>query len=162
MIVDFFYKLFSGISDVTCMDTENTDCLEELNIVKASVGNNFIYTAIALTLVFILLAALPRYTFNLKFLNDVLLRRILFFLGLGFTIYVLFVAKSTAEMLCTQRADGDIAWTNFEALISIQFYISLAIYPILFWLVAFVFNTFLHRRKLNTIFRSNNKVFGLI
>ena len=57
MIVDFFYKLFSGISDVTCMDTENTDCLEELNIVKASVGNNFIYTAIALTLVFVLLAA---------------------------------------------------------------------------------------------------------
>ena len=50
----------------------------------------------------------------------------------------------------------------FEPFISLYFYISLAIYPVLFWLVAFVFNTLLHRRKLNTIFRSNNKVFGLI
>ncbi|MEN9344574.1 MAG: hypothetical protein RLZZ60_43 [Bacteroidota bacterium] len=161
MIVDFFKNLFSGISDVLTFDLDNADPIE-IDSIVSSVGMNFIFVALILTIVFVLLAAIPRYTFTLSFMNDILLRRIIFFIGLGFTLYVLYVANTTVKSLCEARNDKDIAWDNFSPLISMHFYISLAIYPVLFWLVAFVFNTLLHRRKLNTIFRSNNKVFGLI
>ena len=146
--------------------SENTNLMALLDYVNTT----FIVYTLALTLIFILLSAIPRYSFRLSFMNDVLLRRIIFFIGLIFTTYVAISIHSSFYF----ALDQDSSWKNmfnpdenlyndlFEPFISLYFYISLAIYPILFWLVAFVFNTFLHRRKLNTIFRSNNKVFGLI
>jgi len=148
--------------------SENTNLMALLDYVNTT----FIVYTLALTLIFILLSAIPRYSFRLSFMNDVLLRRIIFFIGLIFTTYVAITMHSSfynallQNQTCTDifnpGDDTAVYKEIFEPFISLYFYISLAIYPVLFWLVAFVFNTLLHRRKLNTIFRSNNKVFGLI
>jgi hypothetical protein len=153
-------------------DGETIDSIENITALTDYTNTSFLTFAFALTLVFILLAAIPRYSFRLSFLNDVLLRRIIFFIGLIFTTYVAITMHSSfynallQNQTCTDifnpGDDTAVYKEIFEPFISLYFYISLAIYPVLFWLVAFVFNTLLHRRKLNTIFRSNNKVFGLI
>ena len=153
-------------------DGETLDSIENITALTNYTNNSFLIFAFAITLIFVLLAALPRYSFKLSFLNDVLLRRIIFFIGLIFASYIVITMHSsfyealmqnpTCSEIFNPGDDSTVYKEMFEPSISMYFYISLAIYPVLFWLVAFVFNTFLHRRKLNTIFRSNNKVFGLI
>ncbi|MFM7054762.1 MAG: hypothetical protein ACKOX7_08475, partial [Bacteroidota bacterium] len=64
--------------------------------------------------------------------------------------------------LCSMREDSDVATQTFMDMASMAYYISLAIYPVVFVLVSVGFNYLLKRRKLMTIFRSHNKIFGLI
>lgn len=161
MILNLFKTLFAAISDIQCMDMENSDCMEGLQQVSSGVSSMLIYLGIAISVIFILLAAVPKYSFSLGFFNDVTIRRILFILGLCTSTYVLFTAYSACQVLCSLRSDGDLAWSNFSPLISLKFYISLVIYPVIFWLTAFCLNLFTSRRKLFTIFKSNNKIFGL-
>ena len=162
MFNDLFSGLFSSISDASCMDNENTDCQEGITAAVSAVGPMFLYVAVAITLVFILLTSIPKYSFKLGIFSDVLIRRIIFFVGLIFCTFTLWSAYAVCKTLCGLRSDSDLAWDNFGPLININFFISLAIYPALFWLVSFCFNRFLNRRKLNTVFVSNNKIFGII
>jgi hypothetical protein len=162
MFNDFFAGLFNSVSDASCMDKDNSDCMEGMTAAASQVSPMFIYVAVGLTILFLILAAVPKYSFKLGFFTDILIRRIIFLVGLVFSTLTLLGAYGASKMLCSMRTDSDIAWDNFSPLININFYISLVIYPVLFWAVAFCFNRFLNRRKLNTVFVSNNKIFGII
>jgi hypothetical protein len=163
MIQDLFSKLFISITEIQCWDLNDGTCVDEVNNVITNVSNTFYLNSLIITILFILIAAIPKYSFKWKFLNDIVIRRISFILGMLFSSYLLFAAWSTAIYLCSQRSeDADIAKETFVSLASMSYYISYAIFPIVFFFVAWIFDKFFKRRKLFTIFKSNNKIFGLI
>jgi len=67
MILNLFKTLFAAISDIQCMDMENSDCMEGLQQVSSGVSSMLIYLGIAISVIFILLAAVPKYSFSLGF-----------------------------------------------------------------------------------------------
>ena len=162
MITEFFQSFFqSAISDAPCFDQEDTSCLESINLVSSTSMNVFLGLAIVLTVVFILLATLPKNSFKSQFFSDIFWRRICFIFGFIVTLLLLNLCWGAAILLCNLRTDSDVAAAVFTATAKMYYYISMIIYPLLFWLVAFIFNKFLKRRKLFSIFISNNKIFGL-
>jgi hypothetical protein len=162
MITEQLAALFSQIAEIECWDMEDGACIEGVQAVISQAGSGFYTIAGSITLVFILLASVPKYTFKWSIFNDIILRRLIFFMGLGSSVYTLLTAWVTAMSLCSMRDDGDVALEVFASMATTSYYIAMAIYPLTFILVAFVFDKFLHRRKLMSIFRSNNKIFGLI
>ena len=162
MINEQLESLFTSITEIECWDMEDSNCIEGVQTAIAQANNGFYYIATALTLIFVILAAAPRYTFKWSFLNDIILRRLIFFTGLGLVSYMLNTAWNTALNLCSLREDSDVASQTFTDLASSAYYLSYAIYPVTFILVAVIFNFLLKRRKFMTIFRSHNKTFGLI
>ena len=163
MLTNFFQPFFeSTISDAPCFDQEDSSCMEAINLVGSTAMTVFLGMALSLTLVFILIAALPKYSFKSKIFSDVLLRRISFIFGFILTLFLLNSCWNSACVLCESRTDSDVALPAFASAAKIYYYISMLVYPILFWIVAFILNKFFNRRKLFSIFKSNNKIFGLI
>ena len=162
MFTELFQNLFQSISDAPCLDSEDTNCIEAINLIGSTAMNVFFSMALSLTIVFILIAALPKYSFKSKIFSDILLRRISFIFGFIMTLFLLNLCWNSACLLCEQRTDNDIALPAFASAAKIYYYISMLVYPILFWIVSFILNKFFNRRKLFSIFKSNNKIFGLI
>lgn len=162
MLTEQLAKLFSSISTIECWDLEDSNCLEGVNNVISHANNVFYMFAISITVLFILLAALPKYTFKWSFLNDIILRRLIFLIGFLVSSYVLFSTWVAANYVCSLRDDSDVALPVFQQKVSLAYYISLALYPIIFIVVSVCLNAFLKRRKLFSIFRSNNKILGII
>ena len=162
MFTELFQNLFQSISDAPCLDSEDTNCIEAINLIGSTAMNVFFSMALSLTIVFILIAALPKYSFKSKIFSDILLRRISFIFGFIMTLFLLNLCWSSACLLCEMRTDNDISLPAFASAAKIYYYISMLVYPILFWIVAFILNKFFNRRKLFSIFKSNNKIFGLI
>ena len=162
MLTNFFNSFFQSISDAPCLDSTNEDCLTAINLIGSTAMNVFLGMALSLTLVFILIATLPKYSFKSKIFSDIVLRRIIFIFGFILTLFLLNLCKISALLLCSQRQDSQDSLNAFTSAATIYFYISMVVYPILFWIVAFILNKFFNRRKLYSIFKSNNKIFGLI
>jgi hypothetical protein len=162
MIQEQLASFFGLISEVMCFDMEDSACIEGAQAAISQATNGFYYIAAIITLLFILLAALPKYSFKSSLLNDIIIRRVVFFLGLILSVFMLSSAWNVALGLCSMREDSDVAAETFVSLASTSYYIALAVYPLVFVLVSVAFNLLLKRRKLMTIFRSNNKIFGLI
>ena len=162
MIADLFADLFSLISEIDCWDMDDPNCMEGVLLVLGFISNALYGLTGTITLLFLLLAALPRYTFRWSFLNDIILRRVIFLAGLGLTAYMIFAAWDSALTLCSLREDSDMATEVFAARANQARIIALCIYPVTFLVVSLALDKLLRRRKLMTIFRSNNKVFGLI
>ena len=162
MLTNFFQSFFQSISDAPCFDQEDTSCLEAINLVGSTAMTVFLGMALLLTIVFILIAALPKYSFKSKIFSDILLRRISFIFGFIMTLFLLNLCWNSACLLCEMRTDNDMALPAFASAAKMYYYISMLVYHIVFWIVAFVFNKFLKRRKLFSIFISNNKIFGII
>ena len=162
MFTELFQNLFQSISDAPCLDSEDTNCIEAINLIGSTAMNVFFSMALSLTIVFILIAALPKYSFKSKIFSDILLRRISFIFGFIMTLFLLNLCWNSACLLCEKRTDNDIALPAFASAAKIYYYISMLVYPILFWIVSFILNKFFNRRKLFSIFKSNNKFFGLI
>jgi hypothetical protein len=162
MIAEQLAALFSQIAEIECWDMEDGACIDGVQSVISQAGFGFYTIAGIITFFSLVFAALPKYTFKWSIFNDIILRRLIFLLGLALSVYTLLTAWVTALSLCAMRDDGDVAVEVFSSMASTAYYIAMAIYPLTFILVAFVFDKFLHRRKLMSIFRSNNKIFGLI
>ena len=162
MLPDFFNSFFQSISEAPCLDSQNGDCIDAINLLGSTSMNVFLGMALSLTLVFILIATLPKYSFKSKIFSDIVLRRIIFIFGFILTLFLLNLCKISALLLCSQRQDSQDSLNAFTSAAKIYYYISMLVYPILFWIVAFILNKFFNRRKLFSIFKSNNKIFGLI
>ena len=162
MLPDFFNSFFKSISEAPCLDSQTEDCKDAINLLGSTSMNVFLGMALSLTLVFILIATLPKYSFKSKIFSDILLRRISFIFGFIMTLFLLNLCWNSACLLCEMRTDNDIALPAFASAAKIYYYISMLVYPILFWIVSFILNKFFNRRKLFSIFKSNNKIFGLI
>ena len=162
MLPDFFNSFFKSISEAPCLDSQNGDCIDAINLLGSTSMNVFLGMALSLTLVFILIATLPKYSFKSKIFSDIVLRRIIFIFGFILTLFLLNLCKISALLLCSQRQDSQDSLNAFTSAATIYFYISMVVYPILFWIVAFILNKFFNRLQLFSIFKSNNKIFGLI
>jgi hypothetical protein len=162
MITDLLSELFTAITEIECWDMDDSNCIEGVQMVIASISNSFYGFAGAITLVFLLLTALPKYTYRWSFLNDIIMRRFLFLAGLGLSIYVLMASWDAALGLCALRDDSDTAMAVFEEQAGQARAIAMCIYPVTFLVLAVLLDKLLRRRKLMTVFRSNNKIFGLI
>jgi hypothetical protein len=162
MINEQLEGFFTSISEIECWDMEDSNCIEGVQAAISQASSGFYYIAAVVTVLFILLAALPKYSFKSTLFNDIIIRRVVFFLGLGVSVYLLSTAWNISLGLCSMREDSDVATQTFMDMASMAYYISLAIYPVVFVLVSVGFNYLLKRRKLMTIFRSHNKIFGLI
>ena len=162
MFTELFQNLFQSISDAPCLDSEDTNCIEAINLIGSTAMNVFFSMALSLTIVFILIAALPKYSFKSKIFSDIVLRRIIFIFGFILTLFILNLCWISAGLICEKRIDPQESIEAFSSAATIYFYISMVVYPILFWIVAFILNKFFNRRQLFSIFKSNNKIFGLI
>jgi hypothetical protein len=161
MLQDFISNLFSLITDIECWDIDDPSCAEGAAEASDAILMTFIEYPIYYTVLFIMLASIPRYGFRWSVLNDIIIRRVTFFVGFGLTVYTLMKFSAVAALLSATRSDSDVASDIVAEITGQGFLIGIAIYPVLFFVVAFVLNL-LHRRKLMTIFRSNTKIFGLI
>ena len=72
MLTNFFQSFFQSISDAPCFDQEDTSCMEAINLVGSTAMTVFLGMALLLTIVFILIAALPKYSFKSKIFSDIL------------------------------------------------------------------------------------------
>ena len=98
--------------------------------------------------------------------KDILKRRICFFLGL--IILFVFIAipgfgifgTLKAQMASVIESDEDVIIPAIDSAFGICLGLSLATYFIFYFLVAYL-STFFKKYKQMTVFRSNNKTFGL-
>jgi hypothetical protein len=77
------------------------------------------------------------------------------------TIFTMLQFWGTLELLAATRSDSDVAGEILSEIGMQWSIIGMAIYPVAFLIAAILLNM-LKNRKLITIFKSNNKIFGLI
>lgn len=161
MLQDFLDTLFSIISEIDCWDMEDPNCVDGATEALSAIQSSFLQVSLMLSIAFILLALLPKYSFKKKMIDDILQRRLIFLVGFSLTIYMMLQFWGTLELLAATRSDSDVA-SEILSGIGMQWgIIGMVIYPITFLIAAVLLNM-VKNRKLMTIFKSNNKIFGLI
>jgi hypothetical protein len=162
MITELIETLFEIIQSIDCWDMEDPSCIDGASEALSAITSIFFQFSIFITLLFILLASIFKYQFKKSALSDIAWRRVVFFLGWFINYYFLNLFANIAVALSETRADSDVASEVVSSAANNWMIIGIALYPIVFFGVAFLFNTVFKRRKLYSIFRSNNKLFGLI
>lgn len=161
MLQDFLDTLFSIIKEIDCWDMEDPNCVDGATEAIAAIQSSFLQYSIIFSLLFIVLALLPKYSFKKRMIDDIMQRRLIFFLGFAITIFTMLQFWGTLELLAATRSDSDVAGEILSGIGMQWGIIGMTIYPVVFLLAAFVLNM-MKNRKLMTIFQSNNKIFGLI
>jgi len=127
----------------------------------------FIMLGIIFTLPIILINSSIKYQMGDGKNKDVLKRRIYFFLGLIF-LFVLIVLPNFGifgtlknQMSAVIESDADIIIPTIDNAFAICLIYSLGAYLGLYIIVAFIASKFKQYKQM-TVFKSNNKIFGLI
>jgi len=161
MLQDFLDTLFSIIKEIDCWDMEDPNCVDGATEALASIQSSFLQYSLLYSVVFILLALLPKYSFKKRMIDDILQRRLIFFAGFAVTIFTMLQFWGTLELLAATRSDSDVAGEILSGIGMQWGIIGMVIYPLVFVIAAILLNM-VKNRKLMTIFKSNNKIFGLI
>jgi len=161
MLQDFLDTLFSIIKEIDCWDMEDPNCVDGATEALAAIQSSFLQYSLMYSIFFILLALLPKYSFKKRMIDDILQRRLIFFLGFAMTIFTMLQFWGTLELLAATRSDSDVAGEILSGIGMQWGIIGMVIYPVTFLIAAILLNM-VKNRKLMTIFKSNNKIFGLI
>lgn len=160
MINDLIQSFLAIITQIDCWDSDNPDCVAGMAEAKSTIMFLFLITTISITILFISFASFIKYQFIKAKISDIALRRIIFLLGYIINAYLLFSIYVQAIMLSDTRLDRDVSTEIIASECFKWLLLGNVAYLFLFFLTAFILNV-LKRRKLMTIFRSNNKFLGL-
>lgn len=162
MLTELIETLFEIIQSIDCWDMEDPSCIDGASEALSAITSIFLQFSLGLTFLFVLIASVFKYQFKKSALSDIAWRRVVFFLGWFINYYFLNLFANVAVALSETRADSDVASEVVAGAANDWMIIGIVLYPVVFFGVAFLFNAILKRRKLYSIFRSNNKFFGLI